>query len=102
MLEIRSKKSKDIEKDIYRLLKENGLNNRFTTIISHSKEWIIPNDSMILVSIYAGSNEGWYVSIMAVEIENPMKYTQVISLRIQESLESAIMIQNKIIRNIQL
>ena len=102
MLNIRGKKAKNIEKDVYRLLKEKRLNNNFTTIVNLKEEYIVPEDSTILISTYAGSNEGWYVSITSLEVKSTITYTDILSFRILDSIESAIAIQTELVRNIQL
>ena len=100
MLNIRGKKSKDIEKEVYRILKEKRLNDRFTAIVNLDKEFVVPENNNIIVNTTAGSNEGWYVSIICLDIESIINYTTILSFRVQESLDSTIAIRNELVKNI--
>lgn len=100
MLNIRGKKSKDIEKEVYRILKEKRLNDRFTAIVNLDKEFVVPENNNIIVNTTAGSNEGWYVSIICLDTESIINYTTILSFRVQESLDSTIAIRNELVKNI--
>ena len=105
MLNVKGNKVKKIKDDIYDLLKEKKLSDSVSSIINiHSDEYVIPNDDNAQIIIYpiSGSNEGWYVVVAIFTLKEGSRFSELIAIRIQDSLEKAILIQNELIRNVDI
>lgn len=98
-IEVRGNTVISIERAIRNHLKEVGFNNRYDTfrhlMVYNDKDVIDLNAQQIVVYVHSGSNEGWYVIIGTLKV---MTFNELWMIRVHESLEAAIAIQNEILQ----
>ena len=94
----------DIKDDVYNFLKEKDLTDHVSAIISsHKDDYVVPDENgQVAVFVQSGSNEGWYVIVSYLTFVEGTSFDELIAIRVQDTLDTAILIQNELIRSVNI